>query len=252
MYRIVFKTLNLNSPYQPQRAEWVQVAALAAGLGSSLLGGLSSASAAREADKLRKEQDAKNEALYNRRYNESYIDSAAGRNAIRQATEYAKTMNKRAEGAAAVTGGTDAAVAQAKEASNKMIGDTIGNLAAQDTARKENAENTYLRQQETSTAQQMSTQNQRAAAISQVAGAASNAMIQGASLLSGGNAVKSTENAPIQASDTTLESVAAQRAANEAALQKNISMAEYASKHGLPTDDDIDPLVSKQYGLVGK
>ena len=92
MYRTIFRAMNLERAYQPQRAEWVQVAALAAGLGASLPGGASSASAARKADRLRREQDAKNEALYNRRYNESYIDSAAGRNAIRQATDYAKEI----------------------------------------------------------------------------------------------------------------------------------------------------------------
>ena len=139
MYKLIYNASRLERPYQPQVAEWVGVALGALGAATSILGGLSSANAAERAEKLRQEQDAKNAAWFNRKYNESYIDTAAGRNAIRQAIDYGKRQTQRAEGAAAVTGGTDAAVAQAKESANRMVGDTIGDLAAQDTERKEQA-----------------------------------------------------------------------------------------------------------------
>ena len=183
MYKLIYNASRLERPYQPQLAEWVGVALGALGAATSILGGLSSANAAKRAEKLRQEQDAKNAAWFNRKYNESYIDTAAGRNAIRQAIDYGKRQTQRAEGAAAVTGGTDAAVAQAKEGANKMVGDTIGQLAAQDTARKESAEATYLRQQEQSTAWQMANQQNKAAGIAQAAQGASNAMMVGATLL---------------------------------------------------------------------
>ena len=220
----------------------MQVAALAAGLGASLLGGASSASAARKADRLRREQDAKNEALYNRRYNESYIDSAAGRNAIRQATDYAKEMNRKAEGSAAVTGGTDAATAQAKEAGNKMIGQTIGNLAAQDTQRRENADAAFAQQQANSTSQQMSIAQQRADAIAQVAGGASNALIQGATM------VKGSTNTPQKAGN-------AAQIAYKKVVETNpdtiptTSPAEYAQKYGMPTDEQMG--YKRRDGLIG-
>ena len=189
MYNWTKNIGKLEGAFQPQKAEWVQVAGLALGAASSILGGVSSANAAKRAEKLRQEQDAKNAAWFNKRYNESFIDTAAGRNAIRQAIDYGKRQTQRAEGAAAVTGGTDAAVAQAKEGANRMVGDTIGNLAAQDTARKEQAVETYLGQQERSTAQQMANEKAKAAGISQAAQGASNAMMQGAAMLgsTGGN-----------------------------------------------------------------
>lgn len=183
MYKLIYNASRLERQFQPQLAEWVSVALGALGAGMSILGGLSSANAAKRAEKLRQEQDAKNAAWFNRKYNESYIDTAAGRNAIRQAIDYGKRQTQRAEGAAAVTGGTDAAVAQAKEGANKMVGDTIGNLAAQDTARKEQAEETYLKQQELSTAQQMANAKTKATGIAQAAQGASNAMLVGATLL---------------------------------------------------------------------
>ena len=183
MYKILYRSSGLERQFRPQVAEFLGIALGAIGAGMSILGGVSSANAAKRAERLRQEQDAKNAAWFNRKYNESYIDTAAGRNAIRQAIDYGKRQTQRAEGAAAVTGGTDAAVAQAKEGANRMVGDTIGNLAAQDTARKEQAEATYLRQQEQSTAQQMANEKAKAAGIAQAAQGASNAMMVGATLL---------------------------------------------------------------------
>ena len=239
MYRILFRTHDLERSYQPRRAEFLQIAGLALGAASSLLGGVSSANAAKKAEQLRQQQDARNNALFNRRYNESYVDTASGRNAIRQAQDYAKSMTRRAEGAAAVTGGTDAAVAQAKESANKMIGDTIGNLAAQDTARKENAENTYLRQQEASTAQQIQNQQQRANSIAQAAQGASNAIIQGASMLNnGGNKVATTDATVMEAQQ---QGQLAKDLYNQLATKSanTPSMQEYADVHGMPTDEQI-------------
>ena len=257
MYTWVKNIGKLEGAFQPQRAEWVQVAGLALGAASSILGGVSSAAAARRAERLRKEQDARNSAWFNRKYNESYIDTAAGRNAIRQATDFAKRQTQRAEGAAAVAGGTDAAVAQAKEGANKMIGDTIGNLAAQDTARKEGAEQTYMQQQEQSTAMQMQNQQMRANAIAQASQGASNALIQGASMLgqsTGGSGSKATTPssnipesaiAPSQQEQANINQALADRAAQNIA-QVN---TEYAAKHGLTMDEVMRPSVGSS-GLV--
>ena len=90
MYKTLYRCSRLEQSFKPQVAEWVSVALGALGAGMSILGGLSSANAAKRAEKLRQEQDAKNAAWFNRKYNESYIDTAAGRNAIRQAIDYGK------------------------------------------------------------------------------------------------------------------------------------------------------------------
>ena len=255
MYNILKYINTLERDFQPQMPHILGVASLALGVGSSILGGVSSANAARRAERLRQEQDAKNAAWFNRKYNESYIDTAAGRNAIRQAQDFAKRQTQRAEGAAAVTGGTDAAVAQAKESANKMIGDTIGNLAAQDTARKENAEATYQQQQENSTAWQMQNQQMKANAIAQAAQGASNALIQGASLLGESNggakpqanttsSIPESAITPTQAEQNALNSAFADKAA-ENLKQVN---ADYAAKHGLTLDEVTRPSIKD--GLV--
>ena len=255
MYNILKYINTLERDFQPQMPHILGVASLALGVGSSILGGVSSANAARRAERLRQEQDAKNAAWFNRKYNESYIDTAAGRNAIRQAQDFAKRQTQRAEGAAAVTGGTDAAVAQAKESANKMIGDTIGNLAAQDTARKENAEATYQQQQENSTAWQMQNQQMRANAIAQAAQGASNALIQGASLLGESNgAPKAQANTTSSIPESAIAPTQAEQAsinqafADKAAENLNQVNTDYAAKHGLTLDEVTRPSIKD--GLV--
>lgn len=248
MYKWSKITHSLERSFQPQRAEWVQLAGLALGVGSSILGGVSSANAAKRAERLRQEQDARNAAWFNRKYNESYIDTAAGRNAIRQAQDYAKRQTQRAEGAAAVTGGTDAAVAQAKESANKMVGDTIGNLSAQDTARKEQAETMYMRQQENSTAWQMQTQQMRANAIATAAQGASNALVQGSAMLgqsTGGTkaASPSSSSIPDSAISPSQQEQADINNAFAAQAETNLQQtrADYANKHGLTLDEIMRP-----------
>ena len=243
MYNILKYFSTLERDFQPQMPHILGVASLALGVGSSILGGVSSANAARRAERLRQEQDAKNAAWFNRKYNESYIDTAAGRNAIRQAQDFAKRQTQRAEGAAAVAGGTDAAVAQAKESANKMIGDTIGNLAAQDTARKEQAVETYLGQQERSTAQQMANEKAKAAGIAQAAQGASNAMMVGATLL---NNTSNTNNTSSRLTAATGGQSAGAYAGKNAAgipssspsspqLSSGVpTLSQYTQKHGAP------------------
>lgn len=162
-------------------------AVLAAGsLASSLFGASKSAKAAEEAMEMQKRERARIEAERMRKANENYIDTAAGQNMLRVAREQADKVWKRAEGARAVAGGTDAAVAMAKEQGNKMIGDTISNMAAQDTARKDAADASYRNDLARVNQGIMQAKSAQADATAQVAGAASNAMMQGALMTFGG------------------------------------------------------------------
>jgi hypothetical protein len=116
---------------------WIATA-IGAGVGvlSSILGGSKAAKAEREAMKIQKRREAAHNAWYNRRYNEDYVDTAAGQNLLRRAKQFYNETARRAKGAEKVGGATNAATAMAKEAANKAYGDTVANISAQDTARK--------------------------------------------------------------------------------------------------------------------
>lgn len=176
--------------YAPRKKEIALTTALAgAGLASSLastiFGGAAAARQQREAERRLAEERAKNEAWYRRRYNENYADTAAGQNMIRMAKDAARENWRREAGAAAVAGGTDAAVAKAKDAGNKMIGDTIANIAAQDTARKDNVDAAYRAEESRLTQQQIALDQQKAQNIAGVAGGVSDALMSGAQLVAG-------------------------------------------------------------------
>jgi len=183
-YTAVFSPVGMGNPYSPSRKQFIATAiGVVGGLASSLLGGSAASRAAREAENRQRRQEAKEDAWYNRRYNEDYVDTAAGQNLVRRAKEYARNQWRKAAGSQAVAGGTDAAAQMAKDAGNKMMGDTIANIAATDQHRQASAD-TLHRQAEAQFAQQdMNRELQRAQNITNAAGTASNA------LMSIGNAV---------------------------------------------------------------
>lgn len=176
--KLVNQPLGMGICGAPSRKEWI-ASAIGAGLGiaSSIFGGVQASKAAREARRERERAEAREQAWYNRRYNEDYLDTAAGQNLVRRAKDYAKENWKKAAGAQAVAGGTDAATAMAKDAGNKMVGDTIANIAAADTQRKANVDNIHMQNEQRFSQQRQSEQLQRAQNITNAAQAASNAMM---------------------------------------------------------------------------
>jgi hypothetical protein len=153
---------------------------------SSIFGASSSKKAADEQARLLAIEKRKLEAERLRKMNEDFIDTSAGQNLVRQAKEAAKTLSDRAAGEAAVAGGTTAASAVAKEQANKMVGDTIANIAAQDTARKDNIDASYRQGISQLKQQEMAMKGAQAQATAQAAGAASSGLLSMAGAAFGG------------------------------------------------------------------
>lgn len=166
---------------------WVVSAiGIGVGLASSLLGGASAARQARRAQARQRQQEGSERAWYDRRYNEDYVDTAAGQNLVRRAKDAAREQWRKAAGAQAVAGGTDAATAQAKEAGTRMIGDTIANIAAQDTQRKANVDAMHRQAEQTQAAHDVALQQTKAQNITNATQAASNAIIGASGVLEQG------------------------------------------------------------------
>lgn len=110
------------------------------GLASGIFGGIKSAKAAREQQRLIDEQEAKNNAWYNRNYYQNYMDSAEAQAAMKRVENTLKKQNQEARATAVVTGATpEAAIAQ-QQANNEILDETATGLAAQATARKAQVE----------------------------------------------------------------------------------------------------------------
>jgi hypothetical protein len=168
----------------PQRKQSLVGAALIGGAASLLSSGLglgASAAAARRQEARLKEQKASDRAMWlNKRY-VGYADTNAGQNLLRRAKQLSDAQWKRAEGAQAVAGGTASATQMAKDSSNAMMAETMSNIAAQDTARKDRADELHQQAERSYTQQENAIDANRAAQVTQAAQAASNAIASGVS-----------------------------------------------------------------------
>lgn len=183
-------------PVLGDKKEWVLGAAsLALGVGSSLFGANKAKKAARRAQAENTYRTNAEKAWYEKNYNTDYLDTKAGQNLMRRAKEVQDEYVRKADGAAAVGGGTAASVAMAKEAANKAMGDTIANVAAQDTSRKQHVEDAHLQNTQQLSRERQQIEQQKAQNTSDAAQNASNAMFnfgvnQLGSELEGAKAVK--------------------------------------------------------------
>lgn len=183
-------------PVLTDKKEWILgAAALAGGVASSLFGANKAKKAARRAQAENTYRTNAEKAWYDKNYNTDYLDTKAGQNLMRRAKEVQDEYVRKADGAAAVGGGTAASVAMAKEAANKAMGDTIANVAAQDTARKQHVEDAHLQNTQQLSRERQQIEQQKAQATSDAAQNASNAMFnfgvnQLGSELEGAKAVK--------------------------------------------------------------
>lgn len=165
------------SPVLGEKKEWVLGAAsLALGVGSSLFGANKAKKAARRAQAENQYRTNAEKAWYDKNYNTDYLDTKAGQNLMRRAQEVQDEYIRKADGAAAVGGGTAASVAQAKESANKAMGDTIANIAAQDTSRKQQIEDAHLQNTQQLSRERQQIEQQKAQATSDAAQNASNAL----------------------------------------------------------------------------
>lgn len=166
-----------SSPVLGEKKEWVLGAAsLALGIGSSLFGANKAKKAARRAQAENQYRTNAEKAWYDKNYNTDYLDTKAGQNLMRRAQEVQDEYIRKADGAAAVGGGTAASVAQAKESANKAMGDTIANIAAQDTSRKQHVEDAHLQNTQQLSRERQQIEQQKAQATSDAAQNASNAL----------------------------------------------------------------------------
>lgn len=161
-----------------EKKEWIATAAMLAGsVASSLFGANKAKKAARKAQKENTYRSNAEKAWYDREYNTDYLDTKAGQNLMRRAQEVQNEYIRKADGAAAVGGGTAASVAMAKEAANKTIGDTVANIAAQDTSHKQHVADTHLQNTQQLSRERQQIEQQKAQATSDAAQNMSNALM---------------------------------------------------------------------------
>lgn len=139
----------------------------ALGAAGSIFGGISASKAMKKGKRNIEQQREKNQDRYDQRYNEDSTQRADAQRLLTQTQDMLKRQTDAAAGSAAVGGGTDESVAQAKAAANQTVGNVISNINAQADARKDRIEQTYQQNDNAYVEQLNNLEQQKAAAISQ-------------------------------------------------------------------------------------
>lgn len=160
-------------------------AAIGAGLGvlSSLYGGHKAGKAAREGRRILERQGREDDAWFNRRWNQGYLDTAAGQSLATHMRDFYRNSINRADATARVAGASASSAARAKEQANKSVGAFYDKAAASDTARRDAADMAHRRSRKELASQMAGIESTRAGQISAAAGAASNALISAGAYL---------------------------------------------------------------------
>lgn len=115
----------------------------ALGAVGGILGASSSNNRIKEQMRMIERQKQENQDWYDRRYNEDATQRADAQRLLTMTEDSIKKRNKAAAGTAAVMGGTNESTAAEKEANNKVLADTVGQVAAAADRRKDTIESQY-------------------------------------------------------------------------------------------------------------
>lgn len=123
---------------------WLPLVQAGIGLGESIYSGIKAGEDRQKADAMQHKQLADNEALYNNEYYTDYTKRPDSQNLLKRLKETTDSNNKQAEMTAAITGATPESVQAQRNANNKVVTDTYGNLAAMGAQHKDNVQQQYL------------------------------------------------------------------------------------------------------------
>lgn len=123
---------------------------IGAGIGAigSIFGGISAAKKMREVQKSIENQQKQNQDWYDRRYNEDATQRADAQRVLTMTEEAIKKRNQQAAGAAAVMGGSQEALAAAREQNAQAMADAASQIAVAGERRKDQIENQFLSRRE--------------------------------------------------------------------------------------------------------
>lgn len=145
--------------------------AIGAGVGTaaSIFGGVMATKAMNKVKKNLESQQRENQAWFEQKYNEDATQRADAVRALQKTEESIRNRNKEAAASAAVMGGTEESMANARAANNEALASAVSNIAASADARKDAIEQQYMAKKDNLAGQLNSLEQQKAAAIGEAA-----------------------------------------------------------------------------------
>lgn len=147
-----------------------QILGAATQVGASIYGAIKSSEANKRAEQLIQNQRDENKKWYDQKMAEDYMQRSEVQNVLRKQRDLLQEQYKRARATNLVAGGTDESLALQQQAANQIMGDTMGNIAANASAYKDSVEQQYRSQDAALNQQQIGVEQARANSIAQAAG----------------------------------------------------------------------------------
>lgn len=141
---------------------WLPLIQSGVGLGQAIYSGIKAGKDRKEADALQSKRELDNENLFNKEYYTDYTQRQDSQNILKRLKETTDTNNKRVEMTAAITGATAESVQAGRNANNKVVSDTYGNLAAMGARYKDNVMQNYMNRKDGLGRERYNTLTQRA------------------------------------------------------------------------------------------
>lgn len=149
------------------------------GAGVNVLGGVAgaigSSRAQKKADKMVAQQKQKNQAWFDRQYNQNFLQRSDAQRVLENTRKFYDERMKSSAARNTVMGGTDEALAMDKAAANEAVADTMSGINADASAYKDAIEQNYLNADAALAQQQIAGQQQRAQNIAQAGSSMSSA-----------------------------------------------------------------------------
>lgn len=153
-----------------------------AGLAGTGMNALLGAAERRRQERMLADEERKNRLWYDRSYNEQGRETAVGQRMLEKMREAQRERMSSVAGRSAVMGGSGAVAAAESAAANKAIGDTVGQLDANQEARRDRIEQQYRQRDAQISAQRANLSAQQQANL---ANAATQASVMGAQIAAG-------------------------------------------------------------------
>lgn len=141
----------------------------ALGAAGTIFGGMKASDAMRNVKRDMDEQRKRNDAWYERRYNEDSTQRADAQRVLSMTEDSIRARNRAAAGSRAVMGGTQESVQAAKAANNEALADAASRVAAAGDARRDAIEQSYRERDAQIHGQLNGLEAQKAANIAQAA-----------------------------------------------------------------------------------
>lgn len=146
---------------------WGTLAGAAVSAAGSIYGAIKANNAMRDLKKSVEADKQRNEAWYNRRYNEGATQRADAQRLLSKTEDTMRDRMRAANGIAATTGATEESRQATAAANAAMMGDTAAQIAANGEARKDAIEQQYMSRNDALQGQLNTIKSNKAAGIAQ-------------------------------------------------------------------------------------